>query len=92
MKTHCFKWERKFAARQNFFNKSKAFQPRYLALYTILQVDGDKTYLVEQNGHVSQESDSRLKTYYREGPRFVGNQQGKVWLKGKNASLSIMAT
>lgn len=39
-------------------------QPNFVGHFIILQLDDNHTYLVEQNGRVNRESESRLEAYF----------------------------
>lgn len=43
--------------------KAKKLQPKYVGPYNILEVNSNHTYLIEQKGRASVESESRLKPY-----------------------------
>lgn len=46
-------------------NQSLKLFPKFMGLFNI--VDDNHTYLVEQNGHVSQESENWLNAYFSSG-------------------------
>lgn len=45
-------------------HKSLKPLPKFVGPFTILQVDDNHTYRVEQNGRVGRESEIRFKTYF----------------------------
>lgn len=46
-------------------HKSAKLLPKFIGPFTILQVESNHTCLIEQNGCVTRESESRLKVFYK---------------------------